>query len=1224
MGKNLVAKTVLILGLTALAAWTLYPPSKTLKPGIDLAGGTSLIYAIDTTGLHGEETRDMAQRMIEVLRRRIDPGNMQNLIWRPQGNTRFEIQMPLASQATRLRRQQYEEALQALLAKNVNPASVLRALQEPAEQRDAALKTFAQGDPNHLTMLQNMVSIYDQRKAAQNKRDGFDKTLEQIKSKLSAAGVDMNSVEASRRVWVKQTDDQLAKTLKDFLGTKNEGQLATLTEYVSTLKQKAQIEDELTKEDGLNEQYDQARRKLDRLSLTLDQINYLLEAKPAQRATLIEERKAEFPDRAAAIDRVVAAYDAYRPYQGQLDDPEDLKRMLKGAGILEFRILPTVGRTELTQNEINRYVETLKEKGPSAASDNNYKWCEIENKDEWDVPDSIVAPFGNKTFVLASNKPDETMLHSATGRSWKLEKAMPSTDSSGRRAIGFQLDDRGAQLFYNITSKNVGRPLCILLDDLAISAPNINQAIAKSGIIMGTFSATQVNDMVNKLNAGSLPARLIEQPISERSIGPSIGAENRDQGIISGFVGLALVIIGMLIYYLIGGAIADVALLLNVLFLLAIMAGLRATFTLPGIAGVILTIGMAVDANVLIFERMREEQQRGAGIATAIKAGYEKAFSAIFDSNLTTVLTAAILYYVASEDIKGFAITLILGLSASMFTALFVTRVIFDWLVTKRILKNQLIMLHLVRGWNVNWMNLRKYFFAFSAVLTIGGLIVFFSRGKDKYDIEFTGGTAVQVNFKPDVRLTRQDVEDRIVQVGREIGNSALQAANIYSVGQPIAEAPNGEKIYSQYEINTTATNRTETEITFTEGGSHSADSVASAIKAAPAFNLLPNLAVAPEGQKANSFLVTTGQLNPSIVKKALTDTFSSSIQIEEPRIDQVVNNAVQKAFANDLEVQRNLGPTLVSADKITDESIDAHPDLASYVGGLMLEYKLQDPASIQQIDRRLKDLHFKPEAAQLTWDSTYTLLGPNASAVTDPNKPVESFTYVSVLPETGLREFSEDEWTRFVTNEEHKVTMAASLQSSLPRVTQIDPSIGSEQKTRALIAIILSLIAIAAYLWFRFGDLRYGVAGILTLAHDCAATLGVVSVCTWLAATPFGQALLIGDFKINGTMVAAFLTLLGYSINDTIVVFDRIRENRHKAQLTAQTITNSINQTMSRTLLTSICTLLVVFVMYVFGGSGLRGFNFAILFGIFIGTYSSIAISSPLLLVGLKSNKQS
>ncbi len=313
-------------------------------------------------------------------------------------------------------------------------------------------------------------------------------------------------------------------------------------------------------------------------------------------------------------------------------------------------------------------------------------------------------------------------------------------------------------------------PLAIILDDRAISAPNIHTAIRSNGIITGSFTATQVNDMVDKLNAGSLPARLIEQPISERVIGPSIGADNRDKGIESGVIGLILVVAFMAGYYMIGGMVADAALMLNILFVLAIMAMLRSTFTLPGIAGLVLTIGMAVDANVLIFERIREEQAKGIGLATAIKNGYQRAFSAIFDSNLTTVLTAVILYFVASEDIKGFAIVLILGLSASMFTAIFVTRVILDFMVQKRLIKDKLMMLHIIRTAKVDWMGLRPIMFSISAMLVFGGLTVFLLRGPSKYDIEFTGGTSVQIDVKPEATLTRQNVEDRMVEIGKKAG----------------------------------------------------------------------------------------------------------------------------------------------------------------------------------------------------------------------------------------------------------------------------------------------------------------------------------------------------------------------------------------------------------------------------------------------------------------------
>ncbi|GAG76634.1 unnamed protein product, partial [marine sediment metagenome] len=295
----------------------------------------------------------------------------------------------------------------------------------------------------------------------------------------------------------------------------------------------------------------------------------------------------------------------------------------------------------------------------------------------------IAGQFGDKYYLLASNKPGETMLHSPQGKDWKLKKASPGRDPrSGQRAIDFVLDERAGILFGQITGRNIGKPLCIILDDLAISAPTINSRITTNGQITGSFTLTDVADMVNKLSAGSLPARLIEQPLSEKTIGPSIGADNRDKGVKAGLVGLILVIVCMVVYYTLAGSIASFALLLNILFVLAIMALVKATFTLPGIAGIILTIGMSVDANVLIFERIREEQRKGSSLRIAIKNGYEKAFTTIFDANLTTFITAAILFWVASEEIKGFAIVLMLGIISSMFTSLFVTRVIFDFLLS--------------------------------------------------------------------------------------------------------------------------------------------------------------------------------------------------------------------------------------------------------------------------------------------------------------------------------------------------------------------------------------------------------------------------------------------------------------------------------------------------------------------------------------------------------------
>jgi SecD/SecF fusion protein len=1220
MSRNLTPKIILILVLVAVAVLALSPPSKTLKPGIDLAGGTSLIYAIDTEGLGGAEEKGLSQRVITVLRRRIDPANIQNLVWRPLGNTRFEIQMPLASKETQQKKDAYQTALDRLLDKNINPAVVLRVLQLPAEQRTREIAEFAQGDPNRMETLSKLTTLHDERRQLQARRDTLNKELETLGQTLTAAQVNLERVQANRTQWIKLSDEALRKELTDFLGS--ETQLEPLTSYVKAYRGLTEAFTRLTEQGGLNERYEQARRQLDRLNMSEEQVTSMLDIKGRDKEARIGELKARFADRKDAIDQVVAAYKEYEPYRGRLDDPADLKRMLKGAGILEFRILPTTDRGEPSIAERERYIENLKEKGPKAASDNRYVWIQIENMEEWHVQDSIVGQFGDKYYVLASNQQDETMLHSITTREWKLENSYPTQDSMGRRAIGFTLNIRGGDLFYNITSKNPNRPLAILLDDVAISAPNITAegGIRQRGIIQGTFTPTEITDMVNKLNAGSLPARLIPQPISEKVIGPSVGADNLTKGIRSGIIGLMLVVAFMLVYYAIGGSIADVALLLNILFTLAIMAAIRATFTLPGIAGLILTIGMSVDANVLIFERIREEQEKGSGLATAIRNGYQRAFSAIFDSNLTTILTAAILYYVASEDVKGFAIVLMLGIGSSLFTAIFVTRVILDVLVSKRIIKDRLAMLRLIRVPNINWMGMRHIFYTVSGILVFGGLILFVARGSSKYDIEFTGGTSVQINLKEGASLTRQNAEDLLMKVAAASGNDDLKAATVYSVGDPIGQAPNGDKIYDEYEITTVAVNKLQTTVTFEPGPRPTVETATADLRKAETelHREVGKIELKASGDKA--YVVTTTRINPTMTQSVLAKAFPEA-QIGESEIQAVVTDAIRQAFEGQLEVQQNLQPAITATDKITEEIVDTYPELADYIGGVRIETTLKTPAPLAEIDQRLKDLRFRPDTQELVW-YPYAVFGPGLKAIA-PGQPVSTFTFVSIEPEAGLRELSDDEWQLFVENEKSRVLLAAQRETSLPRVTQIDPFVGSEAKTRAIISIVLSLAAIVGYIWVRFGNLRFGLAAIIALFHDVSIALGAIAASAFLATTIVGSLLLIGDFRINSTMIAAVLTLLGYSLNDTIVVFDRIRENRRKVQLTPQSVTNSINQTMSRTLITGVTTIMVVLVMYIFGGPGLRGFNFVIFLGLVVGTYSSIAIAAPLLLVNLPTAQQ-
>lgn len=1222
MKKGIWLKIIFAIVLPViLAAWILYPPDQTLKKGIDLAGGTSLIYEIDTTGLDPAEQSGLALRMIEILRRRVDPANIQNLVWRPHGNTRFEIQMPLATPQARAMRAAYLEAVNQLMSKNVMPTTILRSLKKPAQQRDADLQGFAQNDPNRLRILNDLATIYDQRRAAEQQADQLEESLRHLEEGLERLGLPVEGIRAKRAELAKQDPNQLHQALDNILPTPepnapDPNARATVVEYINTFRAYTETLSRLTDPtSGLTIRYQQAIRQLDSFSLTREQLELVLEMDPRsrQRTEAIERLKREFPDRAGLIDQVVSAFDQYRPARGRLDDPADLQRMLKGAGVLEFRILPTRSSGQLADEEINTYLSSLATKGPKYASDQRYIWCEVEDPEEWVIRrDVILGQFGKKLYILASNQPNECMTHTGQQRQWKLESSYPTTDSIGRRAIGFRLDERGGMLFANLTGQNLNRPLCILLDGMAISAPMIKARIYRQGIIEGNFTQTQVADMVNKLNAGSLPARLIEQPVSVRTIGPSLGEDNLRRSLKAGYLGLMIVVCIMIAYYLKAGTVAIVAMLMNLLLTLAIMAFIKATFTLAGIAGVILTIGMTLDANILIYERIREEQAKGSALGFAVKNGYKRAFTTILDSNITTIIPAVILYLIATEEIKGFAIVLMLGLATNLFTGVYVTRLIFDWMLAHGLAKDRLTMLSIIGQPRIDWMTLRPLFLACSAIAIITGLTVFFTRDpvkNNKYDIEFTGGMSVQLNFKEGVNLDRQKVQDRLRQAASGI-SQALASANVYSVGTT----------GRQFEITTTETNKTRTTVTLPANQGWTAEAVLRQLKKTQSRmgQDLRALTVKP-GQQPNTFEVTTASGNKNLLKTILTEAFPNAT-VDEPVVEELVRQVIEKAFANELDINRNLQPKILSATQVNEAVIETHPELADFIGGLMIDCSLQEQATVAQINQRISDLLFKPDTQYLGW-CTFKLYGPDLTNP-EPNQPLNRFIYVTAHPEAGLRTFTDEEWAQYVENEKTRVVTATSLETSLPRVTQIDPSVGSEQKTMALIAIILSVAAMMAYIWLRFGSLRYGVGAVVTLIHDVCIMLGVVTAATYIAGTSIGQALLVGDFKIDLTMVAAFLTLVGYSLNDTIVIYDRIRENRKKAQLTPLTINTSINQTISRTLLTSISTLIVIWSMYIYGGQGLRGFNYCMGLGIIIGTYSSIAISAPILLLARASKK--
>ncbi|MGC4108807.1 MAG: protein translocase subunit SecD [Thermomicrobiales bacterium] len=333
-----------------------------------------------------------------------------------------------------------------------------------------------------------------------------------------------------------------------------------------------------------------------------------------------------------------------------------------------------------------------------------------------------------------------------------LKRVDKQMDQEGRPALGFNFNDTGATLFRNLTTefKPDGEHhyrLGIILDGRLRSAPSLNAVISASGIITGQFTDRELTALERVLESGELPSALEKEPVQERTIGPSLGEDTIKSGELAILISFTAVVVFTVLYYRVCGLIAVVALFLNLLFTVALMVLFKATWTLPGLAGLVLTVGMAVDANVLIYERIREELELGRPLGMAIRAGYEKAWGTIIDSNLTTILTAVILFLIGSDQVKGFAITLILGILTSMFSAVFITRVIFEVLYEKRWIE-KLTMTKWMSNPNIDFLKWGRAC-AIGSVLLIGfGAACVAYRGWNILDIDFTGGTAAGLQFK--------------------------------------------------------------------------------------------------------------------------------------------------------------------------------------------------------------------------------------------------------------------------------------------------------------------------------------------------------------------------------------------------------------------------------------------------------------------------------------------
>ena len=759
-----------------------------------------------------------------------------------------------------------------------------------------------------------------------------------------------------------------------------------------------------------------------------------------------------------------------------------------------------------------------------------------------------------------------------------LAFASTTFDEQGAPAVAFNLTDSGSNKFRVLTTENAPqgtrqRQLGIVMDDRLLSAPNILQPISKQGRITGNFTTEEVKALVDILKAGQLPAALTKQPIAKNQIDATLGADTIRKGVMAIGVSLVLVLVFILFYYRFAGAIACFALVLNLAMILATMVLIHQPLTLPGLAGLVLTVGMSVDANVLIFERIREEINKGAKDRMAIRNGFAKATVTIVDANLTTLFTAIVLYAIGTDQIRGFAVTLILGILYSMFTAIYMSRTLFD--IAERHNKVSLGMSDMVNamknsvsgGGMMDFIGKGKIALAISSVLIVIGIGSLVARGKTILDIDFAGGSSVQ--FRVSQPTTTQNIRDI---VGTGIGDQD---------GTPV-----------QFTVNGVTMDGADDGTVF----------------------------------KVDSSLVSVEDL-----QKRIVESFATASGTDLVTYDVSISDAAGRSDTSSIDRDSN-GVTLVAmqADPADETAEDATtPETAAEDGDSQAATSQPSLTAGESAVRRISlGIGGGDTSASI---SGPTLIQRMKEAAEELKIPLNERA-VDLLPSgEGAEDWKSGSSVPF---SEWRVTLPMGNAAADQVMQAVERSLGNEpvwvssssvgarvagqMVGRASVALFASLMVIILYIWFRFQRVIYGFAAVAALVHDVLITLGAIAISYYVAdALGF---LLIDPFKISLTVVAALLTIIGYSLNDTIVVFDRIRETKGKApRLTGEMINTSINQTLSRTLLTSITTLIVVVLLNLFGGQGIHAFAFCLVIGVLVGTYSSVFVASPILLMLVK-----
>jgi SecD/SecF fusion protein len=872
----------------------------------------------------------------------------------------------------------------------------------------------------------------------------------------------------------------------------------------------------------------------------------------------------------------------------------NIERRIYTSGALEFRI------TASRQFDEHKPIIELAERAPEGqdiikqpGGGEVARWVEFE-KDQFGDIDSATNNYGLVTR-MSGDTPQALIMTddglNVTGS--YLRRAAADFDSAGNPAVSFTFDAMGADLFGTLTGTHMPNQsgarynLGILLDNRLLSAPSLKARITDSGIIEGSMDQEEVDFLAGVLNAGSLPAALVKTPISRAQISPTLGALTVEQGKNALIISLALVALFMAFYYRFAGFMSWIGLAANMLLIVASMMLIKAAFTLPGLAGLVLTIGMSVDANVLIFERIREELKRGAALRMAIRNGFSRATATIVDANVTTLITGVVIYKIAPDNVKGFGVTLILGILMSMFTAVFMMRVFFDvaerqgWIKTLR-------MREIIGETHYDFLSWRRVAYAASLLVICLGLVATVERGRDLLDIDFTGGSSVTVVLKDDQKMKFAEVMDllkndpafadtnlSIVEMDQSNTRFTITTINenVDEVEQMLADAF-GDRLQT-YSIDVTDVAPI--------GSSEATDGEAPAtslwrprgLLTTPLPLSLVTLLQQEDSPSTPAEIAESSDAPAAVAEPATAAEASSTDAPDKPdEPDAEEDNAVGSVFTGGTSAKLNFhgaevdgsteGVSHETLSRLVSDALKAadHPDAA---------FRISNPNHRPGSIRAFKE-----------WDVRLALPPDQAAAVFDA------------------------------------LTAATNSQPVFPLSSKIGGRVAGRMAADAIAATVLCLAGIIAYVWFRFHGVIYGIAAVAALVHDVLVSLGAVAVSAYFVeyADPLASALMIDKFQINLTLVAAFLTIIGYSLNDTIVIFDRIREVKGKSpRLTADMVNLSVNQTLARTILTSLTTLISTIVLYVVGGEGIHAFAFTLLIGFIVGCYSTIYISNPVLL---------